>query len=55
MCLPTEIKSISSSHRCFRLNDLEQGEVIGHGFYGSVYKVGVSTRRALCGGHVTIM
>ena len=26
---------------CFRLNDLEVGEVIGHGFYGSVSKVGV--------------
>lgn len=26
-------------NRCFRLNDLEQGEVIGHGFYGAVYKV----------------
>ena len=25
--------------RCFRLNDLEQGEVIGQGFYGSVCKV----------------
>ena len=26
-------------HRCFRLNDLEHIEVIGQGFYGSVYKV----------------
>ena len=26
--------------RCFRLNDLEQGELLGEGFYGSVYKVG---------------
>lgn len=25
--------------RCFRLNDLEHTEVIGQGFYGSVYKV----------------
>ncbi|XP_064392654.1 LIM domain kinase 1-like [Halichondria panicea] len=24
---------------CFRLNDLEQGELLGEGFYGSVYKV----------------
>ena len=25
--------------KCFRLNDLEIGEVIGNGFYGSVHKI----------------
>lgn len=33
-------------HRCFRLNDLEHMEVIGQGFYGSVYKV----KRRCCSG-----
>ena len=34
-----------SFNRCFRLNDLELNEVIGHGFYGSVYKARDLQRR----------
>lgn len=38
---------------CFRLNDLEVGEVIGCGFYGSVTKVSmIQCGHVMLGSHV---